>query len=271
MTRRPSALLLAGGAVICFLVLAALLADVISPYDPYAIDTARALMPPSVHHWAGTDALGRDVLSRIIHGGRASLAVACGIVAIGLAGGFLIGAASALAGGIVDLLVMRAVEIVMALPGLVIALALTAALGPSLVNLTLAMGLLGIPFYARVVRGEVLSLRQRPYVKASMALGGRFWRIVITHIIPNVAPTLVTLASLSLSGAVLAASALSFVGLGAQPPLAEWGALIFDGRDSLLTEWWIAVFPGIAVFLAALGFNLLGDGLRDWLDPKQAA
>jgi peptide/nickel transport system permease protein len=268
--RRPRPLLILGAMIVSALVLGAVFAPQIAPFDPYEINADMSLSPPSWTHLAGTDALGRDVFSRIVHGSRASLAVAFTIVGIGVIGGALIGSASALAGGMVDAVIMRCVDVIMALPGLVIALALAAALGPSLTNLAVALGVLGIPFYARVVRGEVLSLRERPYVKASLGLGSGFWRIVLTHLLPNVAPVLVTFASMGLSGAVLSASALSFVGLGAQPPLAEWGALIFDGRNSIQTEWWLAVGPGLAVFVAALGFNFLGDGLRDWLDPKEA-
>lgn len=269
MRRSAPPLLVAGALIVGALTATAVLAPLLAPYDPNAIDPAAVFEPPSAAHWAGTDALGRDVLSRILHGARPSLAVAFGIVGIGVVFGALIGAGSALAGGAVDAFAMRLVEIAMALPGLVIALALTAALGPSLLNLALALGVLSIPYYARIVRGEVLSLREQPYIKAARAMGAGFWRIQFTHILPNVSPVIATFASMGLSGAVLSASALSFVGLGAQPPTAEWGALVFDGREALTSAWWISAFPGLAVLIAALGFNLLGDGLRDFLDPKE--
>ncbi|MDX2238706.1 MAG: ABC transporter permease [Hyphomonadaceae bacterium] len=266
--RRPPFVLYAGAAIVAALGACALLAPWIAPYPPNAVDSGMAFAPPSATHWAGADGLGRDVFSRIVHGARPSLLSAVGIVAIGLGGGALIGALAALIGGATEQIVMRVTEIVMALPGLVIALALTAALGPSLVNLTLALGVLSIPFYVRLVRGETLTLRERGFVKAARAMGaGPLW-LAVRHIAPNLAPVLAVYGTMGLSGAVLAASALSFVGLGAQPPMAEWGALIFDGSQTLLTEWWVAVFPGIAVALSALGFNLLGDGLRDWLDPR---
>jgi peptide/nickel transport system permease protein len=243
----------------------------IAPYDPYLIVPSAILEPPSFAHWAGTDEVGRDIFSRILHGTRPSLLVALGIIGIAATFGTLIGAASGLVGGVVDGIVMRIVDTVMALPGLVIALALTAALGPSLVNLTLALGVLGVPFYIRVARGQTLSLRERPYVHAARTIGAKTPYLIIRHIIPHLLPTIVVFASLGLSGALLAASGLSFIGLGAQPPLAEWGALVFAGRNYILSEWWYALLPGLAVMIASLGFNCLGDGLRDLLDPKDVA
>jgi peptide/nickel transport system permease protein len=211
------------------------------------------------------------MFSRILHGARPSLFAAFGLVTIGLVGGSILGASAAILGGVVETLTMRLTEIVMALPGLVIALVLTAALGPSLVNLVIALGLLSIPFYTRIVRGEVVTLRELGYVRSAQVLGAGTLTLVFRHIAPNLAPILVTYGSLGLSAAILATSALSFIGLGAQPPTAEWGALIYDGSQTLLSEWWIAIFPGLAILMAAIGFTLLGDGLRDWLDPKGAA
>ena len=269
--RPPPIIMQVGGGIVAVLALVALLAPWIAPYPPEAVNAGMAFAPPSAEHWAGADGLGRDILSRIIHGARPSLLAAMGIVAIGLGGGAILGSLAALTGGLFEQVIMRLSEIAMALPGLVIALALTAALGPSLVNLTLALGALSIPFYVRIVRGETLTLRERGFVKAARAMGaGPIW-IAFRHIAPNLAPVLAVYATMGLSGAVLAASALSFVGLGAQPPMAEWGALIFDGSQVLLSEWWVAVFPGLAVAIAALGFNLLGDGLRDWLDPRSGS
>lgn len=253
------------------LTLAAFAAPLLAPYDPVAIDPLAVFSAPSSAHWAGTDALGRDVFSRILFGAQASLSAAFGIVVIGLAGGAVLGLGSATLGGAVDSVVMRASEIAMALPGLVIALALTAALGPSLVNLVLALGLLAVPSYARIIRGEAVALRALGYVRAARALGAGPWRIAFTHVGPNLAPMFATYASLGLSGALLATSALSFIGLGAQPPTPEWGAMIFEGSQVLLDAWWVGVFPGCAVALAALAFTLIGDGLRDWLDPRSAA
>lgn len=261
--------LLAGAAVVLVVLLLALLAPWIAPYPPNAIETTKLLAPPSLQHWAGTDELGRDILSRVLHGARPSLSVAFGIVTIGALVGVPIGAVSGLWAGWFDALLMRLVELVMSLPGLVIALALTAALGPSLVNLTFALGLLGVPFYIRIARGHALALRERAYVKAAQVMGASDFFIVRRHLMPNMAPSLVVLLSLNLSGALLAASTLSFIGLGAQPPMAEWGALVNAGQTYILDQWWYPLFPGFAVLLTALGFNLLGDGLRDWLDPKE--
>ena len=269
--RRTSPTLRAGLALALVIALAALAAPLLAPYDPVAIDPAAVFAPPSAAHWAGTDALGRDVLSRILFGARTSLSAALGIVVIGLAGGAVLGLGAASIGGLVDSAVMRASEIAMALPGLVIALALTAALGPSLVNLVIALGLLAIPSYARIMRGEAVAVRALGYVRAARALGAGPWRIAFTHVAPNLAPMLATYASLGLSGALLATSALSFIGLGAQPPTPEWGAMIYDGSQVLLDAWWVGVFPGIAVAFSALAFTLIGDGLRDWLDPRGAA
>jgi peptide/nickel transport system permease protein len=269
--KKPPPMLLAGVGVVVTLVAAALFAPLVAPYPPNAVDPSAVFAPPSAQHWGGADGLGRDVLSRVIHGARLSLAVAAGIVGIGIGAGALIGAAAALIGGAVEAIVMRLTEIIMALPGLVIALALTAALGPSLLNLTIALGALSAPFYIRIVRGEVLSLRERGFVKAARMMGAGPLRIAFAHIAPNLAPVLAIYASMGLSAAIVSASALSFVGLGAQPPTPEWGALIYDGSQTLLSEWWIAVVPGAALLFASLGFNLLGDGLRDWLDPKAQA
>jgi peptide/nickel transport system permease protein len=196
--------------------------------------------------------------------------VAFSIVLIAAAGGVMLGALSGLLGGFIDSIVMRLVDMAMAMPGLIIALALAAALGPSLVNLAIALGLLGIPFYARLARAETISLKERPFVRAARAMGAGHWHVLARHIVPNLLPTVVIFMSLGLSGALLGASALSFIGLGAQPPLAEWGALVNASRTYMLDEWWYAVFPGAAVAITSLGFTLLGDGLRDALDPKEA-
>jgi len=260
--------LVAGIAILGLVIVAALLAGVISPYAPNTPDPTQILQSPSWRHLAGTDELGRDLLSRILYGARPSLLVAVSIVLIGATGGVLIGCASGLVGGLIDTGVMRLLEVVMALPGLVIALALTAALGPSLFNLALALGVLGMPFYARVARAQTLTLRERAFVRAARAMGASRWFILHRHIVPNLLPTIVVFMSLGLSAALLGASALSFIGLGAQPPMAEWGALVNASRTYMLDDWWYTVFPGAAVALTSFGFTLLGDGLRDALDPK---
>jgi peptide/nickel transport system permease protein len=268
LPRNINATLAAGLLILGMVIAAAVLAGVLAPYAPNTPHPAQILEAPSWRHLAGTDELGRDMFSRILYGARPSLLVATSIVVIAATGGVLVGCASGLAGGIVDTGVMRLLEVVMALPGLVIALALTAALGPSLVNLALALGLLGIPFYARVARAQTLTLRERAFVRAARAMGASPWFILHRHIVPNLLPTIVIFMSLGLSGALLGASALSFIGLGAQPPMAEWGALVNASRPYMLDDWWYAVFPGAAVALTSFGFTLLGDGLRDALDPR---
>lgn len=260
--------LLAGGGIVMALIVAALLAPLLAPYDPIAVNALHILEPPSVRHWAGTDELGRDLFSRILWGARPSLSVAFGVVLIASLPGILIGCFSGLAGGLIDTLIMRLVDMIMSLPGLVIALALVAVLGPSLVNLTVALGVLAIPYYVRVARGQTLSIRSKSFVIAAETLGASKLFILFRHVLPNLAPGMVVLGSLSMSNALIAASALSFIGLGAQPPMAEWGAILQAGQRQILDAWWYTTLPGLAILIAAVGFNLLGDGLRDLLDPK---
>lgn len=271
MTRRGAGTMPLGAAIIVLMLALSALAPLLSGYGPNEVDTGAILEPPSARHWAGTDNLGRDMFARILHGGRTSLGVALGIVTIGMGAGALLGCAVGLAGGWIDRLVMRLVDVALAIPSLVIALALAAALGPSLVNLVLILGGLAIPLYLRLFRSEALALRERPFVLAARANGASGPRLLLVHILPNIAPLFATLASGALGTALVSASALSFIGLGAQPPTPEWGALIFEGRNTIMYEWWCAVLPGLAVALSALGFVLLGDGLRDRLDPRGEA
>lgn len=258
----------AGGTIVAIMVLLALLAPLLTAYGPNEVDTGAILEPPSAQHWAGTDNLGRDLFARILYGGRTSLSVAFGIVLIGIGAGALLGCAVGLAGGWIDRIAMRLVDVALAIPSLVIALALAAAVGPSLVNLVLILGGLGVPLYLRLFRNEALALREQPFVLAARANGASAWRLLAVHILPSIAPLAATLASTALGTALVVASALSFIGLGAQPPTPEWGALIFEGRNTIMYEWWAAVLPGVAVAVSALGFVLLGDGLRDVLDPR---
>ena len=261
--------LVAGAVITAVMILLALAAPLLAPWPPDSPDVGAILEAPSWRPPAGTDALGRDVLSRILWGGRASLGVAIGIVSLSVGIGAVLGAAVAMAGGWVDTAVMRLVDVALSIPAIVIALALSAALGPSLGNLVLVLGLLGVPFNLRLFRSETLSLRERPFIAAAQAMGAGPGALLTRHILPNLAPVIVTFASAALGSALVMASALSFVGLGAQPPTAEWGAMIFDGRNTIMYEWWCAVLPGVAVAVSALGFILLGDGLRDWLDPRR--
>lgn len=246
----------------------ALLAPLIAPYDPDAIALDRRLLPPGPAHWAGTDEVGRDLLSRILWGARASLAVGLGIVTIASVLGTLIGCFSGYVGKTSDSLIMRLMDVVMALPGLVIAMALTAALGPSLVNAALALGLLAVPYYTRVARAQTLAIKQLNFVRASKVMGAGTWHQLRVNIIPNVLPHILVLMTMHVGAAILAAAALSFIGLGAQPPAAEWGALINAGRHYVLEQWWYSAFPGLVMAITVYGFNLLGDGLRDALDSK---
>lgn len=260
-------MLRAGSLMIAFVVLCAVFAPLLAPYDPNAANPAVILEAPSQAHLLGTDNLGRDMLSRILFGARASLSVAFVVALLSVGGGAIAGAASALVGGWGDNLIMRIVDVLLSLPALIIALALSAVIGPSLVNLAIILGLLGIPFYTRVFRSEALALAAQDYVKAAQLLGGGFSYRLLRHILPNLAPLAITLMSGALSAALLTAGSLSFIGLGAQPPQAEWGALIYEGRNTIMYEWWCAVMPGIAISFTSAGFILLGDGLRNRFDP----
>ncbi|MBW7836975.1 MAG: ABC transporter permease subunit [Sphingomonadales bacterium] len=264
--RHPAAAI--GFMVVMLIAGTALLAPLIAPYDPDAIALDQRLLPPGPTHWAGTDEVGRDLLSRILWGARASLAVGLGIVAIASVLGTLIGCFSGYVGKTSDSLIMRLMDVVMALPGLVIAMALTAALGPSLVNAALALGLLAVPYYTRVARAQTLAIKQLNFVRASQVMGAGTWHQLRVNIIPNVLPHILVLMTMHVGAAILAAAALSFIGLGAQPPAAEWGALINAGRHYVLEQWWYSAFPGLVMAITVYGFNLLGDGLRDALDPK---
>lgn len=254
--------------VIALVVLMALLAPWLSPFDPNAMNLDAVLAPPSWQHWAGTDELGRDVATRIMYGAQPSLAAGLGIVAIGLGLGLLIGTFSGLMAGWVDALIMRLTDVAMALPGMVIALALTAALGPSLLNAVIALGLLSVPAYIRVARGQALALREREFVLAARAMGASNWHLIRAHLLPGVLPPVLVFTTFHLGAAILASSALSFIGLGAQPPMAEWGSMIGMGREYVLGHWWMVVIPGVVIMLTAASFNLLGDALRDALDPR---
>ena len=267
LRQRPLAAL--SVVVLLTVILAALTAPLLTPYDPNQMDLNAILVPPSSAHWLGTDELGRDIFSRIVHGARPSLLAGFGIVLIGSLFGILIGCLSGLLGCWVDNIIMRFIDVMMALPGLVVALALTAALGPSLFNAVLALGVLSIPAYTRVARGQTLSIREREYVLTARTLGAGTWHLVWRHVLPNVLPPVVIYMTFHLGSAILASSALSFIGLGMQPPDPEWGAIIGSGREYILAHWWYSTFPGLAIIITATSINLLGDALRDWIDPKQ--
>lgn len=258
-----------GGGLVTFLVLMALAAPWISPYDPIAVDVQQALEPPGAAHWLGTDDLGRDVLSRVIWGSRISLTVGIIAVGIGFVLGVSIGLAAGYLGGTFDLVAMRAIDALLAFPALILAISITAALGPQIQNAMIAIGIVAVPLYARLTRGQVLSIREREYVTAARTVGAPPLRIVLRHVFPNVTNALVVQATLSVAFAILAEAALSFLGLGAQPPTPTWGADVnYSQRWLSNLKWWPSIGPGLGIFVAVFAFNFLGDALRDALDPR---
>ncbi|HEX7708780.1 MAG TPA: nickel transporter permease [Thermoanaerobaculia bacterium] len=250
------------------LVASALAAPLLAPYDPNVQDTSRRLEGPSKEHLLGLDDLGRDVLSRIVYGSRVSLRVGFSVVILASLVGVTLGAISGYFGGIVDVLIMRLCDILLAFPGILLAIALVAVLGPSLNNVILALAVIGWVGYARLVRGQVLKVREMEYITAAQALGARSLRIITLHVLPNVINPVIVMATLGLAGAILAEAALSFLGLGVQPPTPSWGAMLTSGRRYLGLANHLAIYPGIAIMLAVMGLNFLGDGLIDALDPK---
>jgi len=250
-----------GGTLVAVLFLAAIGGPFVVHADPLAVDLAQTLAPPSPQHWLGCDSLGRDMLARILSGARLSLGVSISVVLLAVITGSLVGGAAAIAGGRIDSLVMRGVDIVLAFPGFLLALALAAILGPGLVDLLFALTAMGWTGYARLVRGELLSLREREYVAAARSLGARRARILFRHLLPGIAGPVVVQASFGIGGIIVAEAALSFLGLGARPPTPSWGNMLDAGRQFLLVAPHVTAAPGIAIGLAVLGFNLLGDGL----------
>jgi len=264
--RNPS--LCIGAALVIVLVIVAVFGPFVAHADPFAIDLAHALAPPSPGHWLGCDSLGRDMLARIVSGARLSLGVSTGVVALSLMLGSLIGASAALAGGRVDGLVMRAVDIVLAFPGFLLAIALAAILGPGLTDLVIALTAMGWTGYARLVRGEVLALREREYVEAARSLGARPTRLLLRHIMPALSGPVAVQATFGVGGIIVAEAALSFLGLGARPPAPSWGNMLETGRAFILVAPHLTTAPGVAIGLSVLGFNLLGDGLGQLLGRR---
>jgi len=265
--RRPAGV--AGAAIVLALVAVALAAPLLAPYGPAAQDLAIRLRPPSAAHWLGTDELGRDILSRLIWGSRVTLGIVLLVSAIAAPVGLLVGCAAGYFGGWVEATLMRVTDVFLALPRLILALAFVAALGPGIENAVLAIAIVAWPPYARVARAETLALRHAEFIEAVRLAGASHARIVVRHILPLCLPSVVVRMSLDMAGVILTAAGLGFLGLGAQPPSPEWGAMIATGRQYMIDQWWVAAMPGIAIAVVSLGFNLLGDGLRDWLDPKQ--
>jgi len=259
----------AGLVVLAVFILIALLAPLIVPYDPIATSWSLVRKPPTAAHWFGTDELGRDILSRVIYGARASLLAGLISVAIALGIGVPLGLLSGYRGGFVDALISRITDAMLACPFLILAIALAAFLGPSLGNAMIAIGISATPVFIRLTRGQVLSVKAEDYVEAARALGNPPWRIAVSHILPNILPALLVQATLSIAAAIIAEAALSFLGLGQQPPSPSWGSMLNAAQRFLTQAPWMAIWPGLAIFLVVLSLNLLGDGLRDALDPRQ--
>lgn len=257
-----------GMVLLGIFVFCALFAPWIAPYDPTAQDITRRREPPSREHPFGLDEVGRDLLSRVIYGARVSLYVGVASVSLAIIAGTLIGAISGYAGGWVDNVVMRIMDIMLAFPSLLLAIAIVAILGPGLLNMLYAIAFVSIPVYARLVRASVLAARETDYVLAARAIGCSSARILFRHIMPNCLTPIIVQGTLGIATAILDAAGLSFLGLGAQPPTPEWGAMLGQGRGSVFTAPHVVIFPGLAIMLTVLGFNLLGDGLRDALDPR---
>lgn len=257
-----------GIVLLAILAISAIGAPIFAPYDPLALNMTHALAAPTGAHIFGTDEFGRDVLSRVLYGGRVSLPVGFIAVGIGAVLGIPLGLLAGYHGRALDAMIMRLMDIMLAFPGIILALVVISILGPSLNDVMIAVGISGIPSYARLVRGQVLQLKGNLYVDAARALGAPDRRILIVHILPNMVGPIIVLASLGVGFSILAASGLSFLGLGAQPPSPEWGAMLSTGRNYIQLAWWIATFPGLMIVLAVLAMNLVGDALRDAFDPR---
>jgi peptide/nickel transport system permease protein len=266
LKRRKGAM--AALVVVVLLIAVALLAPWIAPYDPTATSFATVRKPPSWAHWLGTDEVGRDVLSRVIFGARASLSA--GLVSVGIAvgAGVPLGLLAGYAGGWIDAVLSRLVDAMLAIPFLILAIALAAFLGPSLGNAMIAIGVTATPVFVRLTRGQTLAAKVEDYVEAARAVGNPHWRIALRHVLPNIVPPLLVQASLAIAGAIIAEAALSFLGLGQQPPAPSWGSMLNTAQRFVAQAPWMAFWPGFAIFFAVLSFNLLGDGLRDALDPR---
>ncbi|WGR91168.1 MULTISPECIES: ABC transporter permease [unclassified Bradyrhizobium] len=266
LVRRKGAVL--GLAVIAIFILLAVFAPLIVPYDPIATSWSLVRKAPSAQHWFGTDELGRDVLARVVFGARASLLAGVISVGIALVIGVPLGLVAGYRGGFIDALISRITDAMLACPFLILAIALAAFLGPSLGNAMIAIGVSATPIFIRLTRGQVMSVKVEDYVEAARAMGNPRWRIALVHILPNILAALLVQATLSIAAAIIAEAALSFLGLGQQPPAPSWGSMLNAAQRFLTSAPWMAIWPGLAIFLVVLSFNLVGDGLRDALDPK---
>jgi dipeptide transport system permease protein len=263
-----------GIAVIGLMLLLAVFADVVAPHSPYVTDSAIALKPPFWQHGGsldfplGTDAIGRDMLSRLIHGARLSLTIGISVVALSTVAGVMLGLLAGFARGVVEITIMRAMDILLTLPSLLLAIVIVAVLGPGLMNAMLAVAIVVLPHYVRITRAAVIAELARDYVTAARVSGARTLRLMFKEVLPNCTAPLIVQASLGVSTAILDAAALGFLGLGAQPPAPEWGTMLADAREFVLRAWWVVTLPGLMILVTVLACNLLGDGLRDALDPK---
>jgi peptide/nickel transport system permease protein len=258
-----------GGLLVLLVFIFSVCAPLVAPYDPSTIDIKNILVGPSFSHLLGTDDLGRDVLSRMLWGGRISLEV--GFVAVGIATiiGIILGAIAGYYGGYIDSIIMRAVDIMLSIPTIFLVLAVIAILEPSIINIMIVIGLTSWMEPARLIRAEFISLRERDFVIAAHAMGAKDSRIMIRHVLPNGLSPILVSATMGIGGAILIESALSFLGLGVQPPTPSWGSLLSSGKDNIEIAWWLSAFPGLAILITVLGYNLLGEGIRDALDPRQ--
>lgn len=261
-------LTLTGGAIIFALILTAFIAPYIAPHDPFATNPMQKLLPPSTKHLMGTDGLGRDVLSRVLFGARISVWIAFLILLIAGTIGTIVGLVAGYLGGFWDNLLMRITDIFMAFPQLILAMAVAAALGPSLTNVVLAISFGAWTVFARLARSRAIAVREEDYVEAAKAAGAGSLRILFVHVLPMVLSPVIIQGTLSMGGIILTAAGLGFLGFGAQPPTPEWGLMVSDGRSFMPHAWWVSTFPGLAILVTVLGFNLLGDGIRDILDPR---
>jgi peptide/nickel transport system permease protein len=264
---KKSKLAIAGLAIVLGLVVVAVIAPLIAPYDPVEMDLGNRLQAPSGAHWMGTDELGRDIFSRVLYGTRLALKIMIIVLLIDLPLGVFLGIVAGYFGGWLDEVIMRLADIFMAFPRLVLAMAIGAALGPSLINTMIAIAITMWPAYARLARGETLSIKERTFIEAERAVGTPRWKILFSYILPLCSSTTIVRATLDMGNVIRIAAGMSFIGLGAQAPTPEWGLMVSTGRDFLVNQWWVPTFPGLAIFVTVFGFNLLGDGIRDISDP----
>ncbi|RYH02595.1 ABC transporter permease [Salipiger sp. IMCC34102] len=267
LLRNPLAV--AGLLIVLLLLATALFAPWIAPESPVGQNLSARLLPPSAAHWMGTDELGRDIFSRVVYGARITLLIVALVAVISAPLGLIIGAVAGYFGGWIDRILMGLTDVFLSLPKLILALAFVAALGPGIENAIIAIAITAWPAYARIARAETLTFRNSEYIQAVRLVGGSHGRIIFRHVLPLCTSSMIVRVTLDMAGIILTAAGLGFLGLGAQPPLPEWGAMISRGRTFILDQWWVATMPGFAIILVSLGFCFLGDGLRDVLDPKQ--